>query len=242
MAVNSTTAVGFANTRWSLVAALRGEGDGDGGDKPLLELCLHSWYPVYSYLRRSGHAPNEAQERTREFFDYLLREGAARAGASQHGRFREFLLAELHAFLSRERPALPVTSPEAPMSIEQLEARQQKDSINPGSPEQALRRGFALEIIGGALKRLRREAHEASRLRMLESLERFLTVEPLPGELEAAAGELGVRPLFLVMAVSRLRERFCELIDEELGDTLLNNDELDAERHALQQAMFRGTP
>jgi hypothetical protein len=50
---------GFANTRWSLVAALRA--DVDGGHKPLLELCLHNWYPVYSYLRRCGHAPHEAR-------------------------------------------------------------------------------------------------------------------------------------------------------------------------------------
>ena len=237
MASSAHSSPQFANTRWSLVAALR-EGQ-EGGRKPLLELCLHNWYPVYSYLRRCGHAPREAQERTREFFDFLLREGATRAGASQHGRFREFLLAELHGFLSRERPAQPVTAPIAPMSIEQLEARQQKDNANPGSPEQALRRGFALEIIGGALKRLRREASEADRMRMFETLERFLTAEPLPGEFEAVAGELGVRPLFVVMAVRRLRERFTELIDEELGDTVLNNEELESERQALQRAVLK---
>jgi hypothetical protein len=32
---------------------------------------------------------------------------------------------------------------------------------------------------------------------MFETLERFLTVEPAPGEFEAAASELGVRPLFV---------------------------------------------
>lgn len=237
MAAGSTSGSGFANTRWSLVAALRA--DADGGHKPLLELCLHNWYPVYSYLRRCGHAPHEAQERTREFFDYLLREGAARAGASQHGRFREFLLAELHGFLARERPTQPVTTPVAPLSIEQLEARQQKDNASPGSPEQALRRGFALEIIGSALKRLRREASEADRVRMFEALERFLTVEPRAGEFEAVARELAVRPLFVVMAVRRLRERFMELIDAELGDTVLNTEELEVERQALQRAMLR---
>ena len=156
-----------------------------------------------------------------------------------HGRFREFLLAELHDFLSRERPAHPVTTPLAPMSIEQLEARQQKDSVNPGSPEQALRRGFALEIIGSALKRLRGEAQEAERLPMFEALERYLTVEPRPGEFEAAAAGLSVRPLFVVMAVRRLRQRFTELIDDELGDTVLNTEELESERQALRQAMLR---
>ena len=236
MVVRSQSHSGFANTRWSLVAALRDSGP-DGARKPLLELCLHNWYPVYSYLRRCGHAPADAQERTREFFDYLLREGAVRAAGSEYGRFREFLLAELHTFLARARPAQPVTAPLAPMSIEQLEARQAKDSVHSGSPEQALRRGFALGIIGSALKRLRGEANEANRLAMFEALERYLTTEPLPGEFEAIARELSVRPLFVVMAVRRLRERFVELIDDTLGDTVLNTDELNAERQALQQAM-----
>jgi hypothetical protein len=239
MALRSPSHSGFANTRWSLVAALRESGP-DGAHKPLLELCLHNWYPVYSYLRRCGHAPAEAQERTREFFDYLLREGAARAAGSEYGRFREFLVAELHAYLKRERPVQVVTAPLAPMSIEQLEARQAKDNANAGSPEQALRRGFALGIIGNALKRLRGEAQEAERLAMFEALERFLTSEPLPGEFDAIARELSVRPLFVVMAVRRLRERFVELIDDELGDTVLNTDELAAERQALQHAMGLG--
>lgn len=227
----------FANTRWSLVAALhRGQ---EGGQKPLLELCLHNWYPVYSYLRRCGHAPAAAQELTREFFDYLLREGAGRASNSEFGRFREFLLAELHAFLSQERATRTVTAPVAPLTIEQLETRQQRDSATPGSPEQALRRGFALEIIGAALRRLREEATDADRVAMFEALERFLTAEPRPGEVEAVARQLSARPLFVVMAVRRLRERFCELIDDELGDTVLNPEELAAERNALHKAMSR---
>ena len=237
MASSAHSSPQFANTRWSLVAALRG--GQEGGRKPLLELCLHNWYPVYSYLRRCGHAPATAQELTREFFDYLLREGSARASSSEHGRFREFLLAELHTFLSQERSERTVTTPLAPLTIDELEARQRKDNAVPGSPEQALRRGFALEIIGGALKRLRSEAIEADRLVMFEELERFLTTEPMPGEFEAVARQLSARPLFVVMAVRRLRERFCELIDDELGDTVLNPDELAAERVALHKAMSR---
>jgi hypothetical protein len=47
------------------------------------------------------------------------------------------------------------------------------------------------------------------------------------------------RPLFVVMAVKRLRQRFTELIDEELGDTVLSPEQLLAERTALYEAMAR---
>lgn len=237
MSPSAHAAPQFANTRWSLVAALH---DGEkGGQTPLLELCLHNWYPVYSYLRRCGHEPDMAQELTRHFFDHLMREGPARANGAQFGRFRQFLLAELHSFLSQERAPRAVTAPIAPLSVEELEARQRKDNIHAGSPEQALRRGFALEIIGSALKRLRHEAREADRLSMFDALERFLTTDPRPGEFDQVARELGARTLFVVMAVKRLRERFCELVDDELGDTVLNTEELAAERMALHEAMGR---
>src|SRR5204862_2314220 len=102
-----------------------------------------------------------------------------------------------------------------------------------------LRRGFALEIIGHALKRLRNEAREAGRLPMFEQLERFLTAEPKPGEFESIADAMSARPLFVVMAVKRLRLRFIELIDEELGDTVLSPEQMLAERTALYEAMAR---
>lgn len=226
----------FANTRWSLVAAL---GDGTASQAPLLELCLHNWYPVYSYLRHSGHSPEGAQELTRGFFHHLIHSGTSHASTSRFGRFRQFLLAQLHAFLSQEHGVGQVTTPIAPMSIDELESRQRKDNAHVDSPEQALRRGFALQIIGGALQSLRSEAREADRLAMFDLLERFLTTDPKPGEFEQAAQQLAVRPVFVVMAVKRMRERFRELVDVELGDTVLNTDELSAERQALLEALAR---
>ena len=239
MSASMTSAPKFANTRWSLVAALH---EGSGQHAPLLELCLHNWYPVYSYLRRSGHSPERAQDLTRGFFNHLLGDTSNRASATRFGRFRQFLLSELHAYLARQPDICMVTTPIAPMSVDELEARQRKDSLHGGTPEQALRRGFALEIIGGALNRLRSEAREADRLAMFDLLERFLTAEPRPGEFEQAAERLGARPLFVVMAVKRMRERFRELVDTELGDTVLNTDELAAERAALQEALARDGP
>jgi RNA polymerase sigma-70 factor (ECF subfamily) len=170
---SSVSTSGFANTRWSLVAAL--DNRGSAALTPLLELCLRNWYPVYAYLRRCGHNPETAQALTRQFFDHLLNRGTGHGDGERFGRFREFLLAELHAFLSAERAPLSANAPAPPLDIESLEARQRQDSVHAGSPEQALRRGFALEIIGEALRRLRGEALDARRLPMFESLERFLT-------------------------------------------------------------------
>ena len=225
----------FANTRWTLVSAL-GQGDA-GAERPLLELCLHNWYPVYSYLRRCGHAPEPAQELTRAFFDQLLHDTAARAQPSEFGRFREFLVSELQRFLAQGLSRPGPDAPLPPLDLDEMEARQRTEAAFAGSPEQALRRGFALEVIARARDRLRGEASEAGRLAMYEAMERYLTCDPLPGEFEQLAGRFGVRPLFVVTAMKRLRERFRELVDRALGDTVLNSGELEAERRALQDAL-----
>ena len=225
----------FANTRWTLVAALQ-EGDADAA-RPLLELCLHNWYPVYSYLRRCGHAPGATQELTRAFFDQLLHDAPGRAQPSQYGRFREFLVAELQRFLAQGLSQPGADAPIPPLEVEEMEARQRSESAFSGSPEQALRRGFALEVIARARSRLRGEARDAGRLVMYEAMERYLTSEPLPGEFDQLAIRFGVRPLSIVTAMKRLRERFRELVDNALGDTVLNSVELEAERRALQDAL-----
>lgn len=229
----------FAHTRWSLVARLKddGDGDGDAGRRNLRELCLHNWYPVYSYLRRCGHAPESAQELTRAFFDQVLRAGPARAADSRFGRFHQFVLSELHRFLSMDRPPKGTSALQSPLSVAEMEARQRSEGGFAGSPEQALRRGFALEILASALDRLRAEASEAGRSALFEALERFLTTDPQPGELEVVAGQFQLRALFVVMAIKRLRQRFRELVDGALGDVVLNAEELEVERRALQEAL-----
>ena len=105
------------------------------------------------------------------------------------------------------------------------------------SPELAYRRSFALEVLTRGLKRLRAEAGEAGHLGMCEALEPFLTREPLPGQYDELSRKIGVRPLALVMALKRLRQRFRELVREELADTISSAEEMEAEQRALFAAL-----
>lgn len=72
---------------------------------------------------------------------------------------------------------------------------------------------------------------------MFEELERFLSSAPRPGEYESIAQRLAVRPLLVSMAVKRLRQRFRELVDQELSETLSSAGDMAAERQALMQAL-----
>ena len=229
----------FPATNWSLVTRTGGTDDATA-HASLLTLCLRYWYPVFAYLRRSGHAPERAYALAQAFFQDLLRRDTAQPEAARFGRFRLFLQAELHRFLSSDHDLQQVAVALAGPSLQDLEARHRTEVAPDRSPEEMLRRGFALEILAAAHRRLHREAAESGRLPMFADLERFLVAEPRPGDNDDAARRLQVRPVFVAMAVKRLRQRFRELVDHELRETIAGASDLESERDALLQVLGSG--
>lgn len=227
----------FATTRWSVVMRTAASASPDASTA-LTELVQRYWYPVYAYTRSCGHSPAIAQDIARSFLAILMRDFRDGKGLHAHGQFRRFLLERLNEFLVGDwRDAV-----EAPNEIEllapaDLEARYQRDNIDANSPEQAYQRSFALELIARALKRLRSEATRSGHLEMYEALEPYLAREPGAGEYEAAATKLGTRPLALIVALKRLRQRLRELVGEELADTVTSKDELANEQAALHSIL-----
>lgn len=229
----------FAATRWSLVAAA-GAHDAGSARRALIELCLRYWYPVYAYLRGCGHQAPQARDLTRGFFEQVVHERLGLPEAPR-GRFREFLLATLNRFLASDRrPAAGVVAVaefEQPHPWAELERRYQEECAAGLTPEQTYQRSYALEVLASALERLRREAAEAGRQAMFQALEPWLSAEPAPGEFEAVATRLHLRPLAVVVALKRLRQRYRELAEAELSETVASAADLQAEREALARAL-----
>src|SRR4051812_26788366 len=92
---------GFATTRWSLILAARAE-DAPAVREALSALCAAYWYPLYAYVRRCGHAPEDALDLTQEFFARLLERDFLAAADPARGRFRSFLLTCCKHFLAND--------------------------------------------------------------------------------------------------------------------------------------------
>ena len=91
----------FVTTHWSVVVSARDRNSPDS-DAALETLCRTYWFPLYAFVRRRGHNPQDAQDFTQEFFARLLRKEYLNAAASEKGRFRTFLLVALKCFLANE--------------------------------------------------------------------------------------------------------------------------------------------
>ena len=81
----------FPATRWSLVLTAS-SGDAPAARRALAELCGTYWYPLYAYVRRQGFSPEDAEDRTQDFFQSLIQRGSLASVESGRGKLRSFLL------------------------------------------------------------------------------------------------------------------------------------------------------
>ncbi len=91
----------FATTRWSVVLAA-GLSSSAESEQALAQLCRTYWYPLYAYVRRRGHSPEDAEDLTQGFFANLLEKKALRGVGPDKVKFRSFLLALLKNFLAND--------------------------------------------------------------------------------------------------------------------------------------------
>jgi RNA polymerase sigma-70 factor (ECF subfamily) len=225
----------FGRTRWSMVIAVR-EGSESEARRSLGELCRRYWVPVYAYMRRSGYEPENAVLLVQRFLSHLvakLKVGQPRVA----GVFRSYLLGQLEEFLaSQERRNAAVDTGaemDPPWPLEEIERRQLAEHPTGATPAEALQRGFALELLAIALYRLRQEAAQSEREALFEAVRPYLSREPNRSEYAALAAAMKSSTLAMVVAVKRLRQRFQELVDEELAQTVGDAQSLQNERQTL---------
>jgi DNA-directed RNA polymerase specialized sigma24 family protein len=94
-------AVAFTTTHWSVV--LTAQGESPAAEAALDKLCRTYWRPLYSFVRRQGVSPAEAQDLTQGFFALLLERRDLDAVRKEKGRLRSYLLASIKHFLADER-------------------------------------------------------------------------------------------------------------------------------------------
>jgi RNA polymerase sigma factor (sigma-70 family) len=232
----TTGAATFATTHWSAVALAADPSS--SGAEALEQLCKTYWYPLYAYIRRQGHAPEEAQDLTQSFFARLLAKGYLANADRERGRFRTFLLSSLQRFLINEwqkASARKRGGGEIPISWDDPEAenRYLAEGVEPASPEKLFEKRWALALLEQVLARLEAEFVQACRGKDFEHLKVLLWGEKSAPPYAQVAAQIGITENALKMAVHRLRRRYRELLRAEVARTVLSPAEVDEELRYL---------
>ena len=89
----------FHTTRWTIVMRAA-QSQAPWGQSALAELCRLYWYPLYTFSRRRGRSPEDAQDLTQSFFLHMVEHRAFKGVDRLKGKFRSFLLASFQNHLS----------------------------------------------------------------------------------------------------------------------------------------------
>src|SRR6476620_8186317 len=153
-------AAAFVTTRWSVVLAA--QSSSPAADEALEKLCRTYWWPLYGFVRRNGHAPEEAQDLVQGFFALLLERRDLDVVRQEKGRLRSYLLVSLKNFLRKaRRHELAVKRGEgrALVPLDELLAREHAD-LEPAdnlTADKIYERRWALTLLEQVLTRLENE-------------------------------------------------------------------------------------
>jgi RNA polymerase sigma-70 factor (ECF subfamily) len=233
----------FDTTQWSVVLAARRRSE-PGGEEALARLCEAYWFPLYAFVRRQGYRADEARDLTQAYFLKLFEKDFLDDVAPEAGRFRSFLLASMKHFLINEwkKERTAKRGGEArilSLEFDDAERWLRSEPADHDTPESQYERRWARVVLQLTTELLRQEFAKASRAEEFRRLEPLLVGGSATGTYAEIAKDLGRSVSAIKMAVSRMRRRFGELLRVEIGRTLTDPEEIDAEIRYLFQALRR---
>jgi RNA polymerase sigma-70 factor (ECF subfamily) len=233
----------FVTTHWSMVLRA-GQENSTCAQEALANLCQVYWYPLYAYVRRRGHSPEDAQDLTQEFFVRVLERNWLGNADREKGRFRSFMLGAMSHFLAdqwdksraqkRGGGILPI-----PLEFEAAEMRYSHEPADRTTPEQSYERQWALALLEGVLNRLGKEYKQEGQEELFVMLSPCLVGERTEQPYAELAKRLGVSEGTVKSAVYRLRQRYRQLLNADIASTVANPAEAEDELRHLFQVLTR---
>ena len=234
----------FVTTHWSVVLAA-GRTDTTQAQFALTRLCQSYWYPLYAYVRRRGHSPQDAEDLTQEFFARFLAQNWVERADREKGRFRTFLLSAMSYFLSNEWDKARAQkrgggAPLLPLEFDQAETRFSHEPVDNVTPEQHFERRWVMALLEQVLNSLRGEYEQDGRGQIFVQLNPCLVGDRTSQPYAALAAKLGMSEGAVKSTVHRLRHRYRELLREEIAHTVAGPGEVEEELRYLFAVLARG--
>jgi RNA polymerase sigma-70 factor (ECF subfamily) len=229
--------VAFTTTHWSVVLAA--QGPSPAAQAALEKLCHTYWRPIYGFTRRQGVGPEDAKDLTQGFFALLLERRDFDAVRKEKGHLRSYLLTSLKHFLTNEHNRAMAIKRGAGQRLIPLEDLHERERVgfDPSEtlpPDEIYERRWALSVLDQVLARLADEYRAAGNIQLFDRLQKSLTNEPDRETPAQTADEFGMTESAVRQASYRMRQRYRQLLREEIAHTVMALGDIEDElRHLV---------
>lgn len=214
----------FPITHWTRILQAGGTTSPEARDA-LNELCQTYWYPIYAFVRRSGHESHTAKDLTQDFIIHLLETDFLKKADRNVGKFRSFLCASLRNFVEdqrRKEKAVKRGGAVQKVSIDESEAEGKYCKLPHQEPDpvKVYDRAWAATVIEHVKLKLKETYADRGRLAAYEALAPFLAGESNPDKYAELAVGLNMTRENVQVTLSRMRDEFGEFLRKEIAKTV----------------------
>jgi RNA polymerase sigma-70 factor (ECF subfamily) len=232
----------FKTTHWSIVVSSR-EKDSKIRRDSLGELCEAYWYPLFAYLRRKGHSPEQAADYVQGFFLELIDKEFLDAVSPEQGHFRWFLMSAIQRYVAKQLEKQFAQKRGGDrrflsLNVEDAEKRYRLEPVDGWSAEKLYDRRWALAVLEQALERLQNQQEKKGKLDLYLALQPTLSGVPMTLEQYTEIGErFGMLAGAVKVAALRLRQKYRDTIREIVAQTVVLSDDIADELEELLSAL-----
>lgn len=231
----------FVTTLWNVVLVAGGNSSPESA-AALETLCRTYWYPIYAFLRRQGRTPHDSQDLTQAFFARLLEKHGLGKVSPEKGKFRSFLLASLKNFVADEWDKLQAKKRGGGQITISLDAQSAEDRyaaepVERLDPEKIYERRWAMTILDEVMAQLQATYAARGRQNTFDALHPFLLDRRNDASYAQVGKSLNMTERAVKTEVYRMRQRWRDLLRDEIAKTLSAPDEMDEEMRHLFRAI-----
>ena len=218
---------------------LEAQSESSEAQEALEKLCRTYWRPIYGFVRRQGVGSEEAKDLTQGFFALLLERRDLNTVRQEKGRLRSYLLTSLKHFLTNEHNrAMAIKRGEGQRLIPLEDLRERErigfDPSETLAADQIYERRWALSVLDQSLAQLGDEYRAAGTMQLFDQLKQSLTDEPGRPSPADTAHEFGMTQSAVRQASYRLRQRYRQVLREEIAHTVMAPGDIEDElRHLI---------
>jgi RNA polymerase sigma factor (sigma-70 family) len=201
------------------------------------------WPPLYTFARRRGYSPADAQDVVQGFFVHLFEQNTLSRADQEKGRLRTFLLGSLQNYLLKQRErmaAIKRGGGQHFVSFDELLPQAEASMLATShlSEVNSYDVAWASSIVTRAWKNVRDRLAAEGKRDWVDELKPFVAGgEAAPPDQQKVATRLGMSVENFRVWLSRLRQTYRHALRAEVASTVSDPKDIDDELHHVYRIL-----